>query len=85
MTQYACPRCGAAEPVPGVIQSTGAVRFRPSEIKFMTFHTADIAVKAHMCASCGAIILLGDVEKLKLVRSLPEREADSVNAAPDSV
>jgi hypothetical protein len=78
MMQYACPRCGATELVSGMMQSTGAVRFRPSEIKFMTFHTADIMVQAHMCAACGAITLLGDVEKLKLVRSTPAREARSV-------
>jgi ribosomal protein S27AE len=72
MTQYACPRCGVAELVPGILQSTGTVRFRPSEIKFMTLHTADVALKAHMCVSCGAITLLGDAEKLKLIRSTPE-------------
>ena len=63
-----------------MMQSTGAVRFRPNEIKFMTFHTADISVEAHMCVGCGAITLLGDVEKLRLVRSTPAREAKPVGA-----
>ncbi|HVP11766.1 MAG TPA: hypothetical protein VMV94_11335 [Phycisphaerae bacterium] len=81
MTQYACPRCGAIDLVAGMMQSTGAVRFRPSEIKFMTLHTADIAVKAHMCISCGAITLLGDIEKLKLICAAPRRETKPVDAA----
>ena len=79
MTQYACPRCGAADLVPGMLQSTGTVRFRPSEIKFMTLHTADIAVKAHMCTSCGAITILGDTEKLKLIRSAPDHKVQHVD------
>lgn len=78
MTQYACPRCGDVEMVPGTMQSTGAVRFRPAEIKFMTFHTADIMIEAHMCAGCGAITLLGDVQKLKLVRAMPAHEAKPI-------
>lgn len=81
MTQYACPRCGAAELVAGSMQSTGSVRFRPNEIKFLTFHTADIAVGAHMCASCGAITLLGDAEKLRLVSSAPHNEA-AISSSP---
>jgi ribosomal protein S27AE len=71
MTQYACPRCGAVDLVTGSIQSTGAVRFRPAGIKFMTLHTADVSVRAHMCVTCGALTLLGDTEKLRLVRSAP--------------
>lgn len=77
MTQYACPRCGAVDLVSGSIQSTGAVRFRPTEIKFLTLHTADISVKAHMCVSCGALTLLGDTEKLRLVRNAPASQTNA--------
>jgi hypothetical protein len=52
------------------MQSTGAIHFRPCESKFLTFHTADIAVRAHMCCSCGSVTLLGDAEKLRLVKNL---------------
>ncbi len=77
MTQYACPRCGAADLVAGSIQSTGAVRFRPAESKFMTLHTADVNVKAHMCISCGALTLLGDTDKLRVLKGVPARQVST--------
>jgi len=77
MTQYACPRCGAVDLVSGSIQSTGAVRFRPVDAKFMTLHTADIGLKAHMCATCGALTILGDTEKLRSIRPIPSQGANT--------
>ncbi len=68
MKQFACPRCGGEDLVPGHMHSTGAVHFRPSDSKFMTLHTADISIEVHMCASCGCVTLLGDAEKLKHIR-----------------
>lgn len=72
MIQYACPRCGAEDLVTGVIQATGSVRFRPSEAKFMTLHTADVPVQALMCVTCGGVVLLGDAKKLKAIRTTAE-------------
>lgn len=69
MTQFACPRCGETDLILGSMQSTGAVHFRPTETKFMTFHTADVPIRAHMCIGCGAVVLLGDAEKLRLISS----------------
>ena len=73
MIQYACPRCGADDLVKGVIQATGSVRFRPDDAKFMTLHTADVPVQALMCAGCGGVVLLGDYQKLKAVRTAAEQ------------
>jgi hypothetical protein len=74
MTQFACPRCEAGDLALGTIQSTGTVSFRLQQTKFMTFHTADVNVQAYMCASCGAITLLGDVEKLRLIKNKPAQK-----------
>ena len=82
MTQFACPRCGAEDLVPGRMHSTGAVHFRPAESKFLTFHTADIRLDVHMCASCGGVTLLGDAEKLRLLRGAPSTEQKLSQVAP---
>jgi len=82
MTQFACPRCGAEDLAPGQLHSTGTVLFRPAESKFMTFHTADIKIEVHMCTSCGAVTLLGDAEKLKLIRSTPSTEQNLSKIVP---
>ncbi len=64
MSQDTCPRCGEADLVGGHMESTGAVRFRPNGVKFLTFHTGDIDLHAEMCHSCGLVTLVGDVQKL---------------------
>ena len=74
MSQNMCPSCGKPSLVTGALQSTGAVRFRPLETKFLTFRTADVAVHASMCSSCGALVLTGDVHKLDLLKNRPGRQ-----------
>ena len=69
MSQEACPSCGKPALVRGALQSTGSVRFRPLQAKFLTFRTADIAIQAHMCASCGCVRLVGDAYKLEQVKN----------------
>lgn len=71
MNPIACPSCGQTNLVPGSIQSTGTLHFRPTGVKFMTFHTADISVCGEMCRGCGLIVMRGDLEKLQLVQSIP--------------
>ncbi|MFH1417922.1 MAG: hypothetical protein ABII12_06510 [Planctomycetota bacterium] len=83
MTQFACPRCGAEDLVPGRMHSTGAVHFRPADSKFLTFHTADIRLDVHMCTACGGVTLLGDAEKLRLIRGTPNTEQNFSQVVPD--
>ncbi len=75
MSMSTCPYCNATELVEGTLQSTGTLHFRPGGVKFMTFRTADIAVNSFMCASCGGIVIKGDVQKLGLVQNGGSREA----------
>ncbi len=81
MSQDACPSCGKPALVRGALQSTGSVRFRPFQAKFLTFRTADIAIQAHMCASCGCVVLLGDAHKLEQLKS----SAPGQESAPATV
>jgi len=52
------------------MQSTGSIRFRPDGARFLTFHTADVPVRARMCAACGLIRIVGDPKKLRLLREI---------------
>lgn len=82
MKSATCSACGNDAIVSGSLQSTGTLHFRPSGVKFMTFHTADITVTALMCKSCGHLQLRGDLEKLHLIQDLPAaREAATSNAS----
>ncbi len=81
MSQDACPSCGKPALVRGALQSTGSVRFRPFQAKFLTFRTADIAIQAQMCASCGCVVLLGDAHKLEQLKS----SAPGQESAPATV
>ncbi len=81
MSQDACPSCGKPSLVRGALQSTGSVRFRPFQAKFLTFRTADIVVHAHMCSSCGSVMLLGDAQKLDQLKSTVPRQEKAPAAA----
>ena len=56
------------------MESTGAVRFRPNSVKFLTFHTGDIGLHAEMCPSCGLVTLVGDVQKLHSIAESPQQQ-----------
>lgn len=83
MSEHTCPSCGSSGLVKGALQSTGAIRFRPMNARFLTFRTADIAVQAAMCPGCGAIALHGDVEKMEHLRSAPSRSGSVSNTGVD--
>lgn len=72
-----CPKCPGTSLVEGALQSTGSVRFRPASAKFLTFRTADIAIRAAMCPHCGHVALVGDPNKLRLL--LPVLSSDAVD------
>lgn len=67
MQSNKCDRCGSEELVVGAMQSTGTLNFRPFGVPFLTFRTADVAVRAAMCPRCGYLALVGDVEKLRVI------------------
>ena len=82
MSLDSCPNCGEPSLVSGTLQSTGAVHYRPLEAKFLTFHTADVNIRAGMCSACGCIALRGDVEKLKHLRNAPSDRERVPNVDP---
>ncbi|MBI5762169.1 MAG: hypothetical protein HZA51_01455 [Planctomycetes bacterium] len=65
----ACPNCTSTSLVFGACHSTGNIYFRPFNVPFLTFRTADIAIKAGMCRACGTVTLVGDLEKLRALQS----------------
>ena len=62
-----CEHCGTSELVLGSMQSTGTMSFRPFGVPFLTFRTADVAVRAAMCTQCGRLSFFGDMEKLRII------------------
>ena len=66
-----CGRCGGEMTAHGALQAAVRVTFRPQDAKFMTLETGDVMTKAIMCRDCGAIEIVGDVNKLRRLTSLP--------------
>ena len=71
MSQEACPRCGDARLVVGVLESTGQIRFRPLQTRFFTFRTGDVGIRAQICSACGNLIMTGDTSKLSQINGVP--------------
>jgi hypothetical protein len=69
MPNPVCQSCNQGPLIDGAIQSTGSIYFRPASTPFLTFTTADIAVHASMCASCGSVQLIGDSRKLRQLKT----------------
>ena len=80
MMQMRCPSCEQNKLVQGTIESSGKVHFRPVTAKFLSLRTAYVKVRAHMCASCGFIAMVGDTEKLQHI-SEPEPAKKRARAA----
>lgn len=66
-----CLRCGG-DMLPGALFSAVRTSFRPQDSKFLTLQTGDVMTKAHMCAQCGVIEIIGDVNKLRRLTSTPD-------------
>ncbi|MBF0197264.1 MAG: helix-turn-helix domain-containing protein [Planctomycetes bacterium] len=60
-----CGQCGHAELVPGKMQSTGRVSFKPDKTKFWVFSESSVNVEAKMCPACGHLHLFADTEKME--------------------
>jgi excisionase family DNA binding protein len=67
-----CAFCGHEELVPGRLQSSGLIYFRPGKTKFWTFRDANVKTNALMCTHCGGISWYGDTEKLETLREADE-------------
>jgi excisionase family DNA binding protein len=59
-----CASCGHGVLVPGRMQSTGLLYFKPDKTKFWTFEESLVSTRAHMCAACGYVQLHADTAKL---------------------
>ncbi len=59
-----CACCGHGELVPGGLQSTGKLYFRPDNTKFFTLEDSYVATRAFVCTACGFIQLHADPDKM---------------------
>ena len=59
-----CASCGHGVLVPGRVQGTGLLYFKPEKTKFWTFEESLISTRAHMCTACGYLQLHADTAKL---------------------
>ncbi|MFW5829750.1 MAG: hypothetical protein ACOCXA_05765 [Planctomycetota bacterium] len=65
-----CPVCTSTKIASGRLQSTGNVHFVPDDTRFLSAHTSNVAVQAHLCVDCGQVLLTGDnVKAEKIVKS----------------
>src|SRR5262245_59807540 len=55
-----CASCGHGVLVPGRVQGTGRLYFRPEKTKFWTLKESLIPTRAHMCAACGYVQVHAD-------------------------
>ncbi len=69
-----CPYCNGEELVPGRLRSTGLLYFQLKKSKFWTLSENALKTDALMCARCGAMILFGDLTKLKKLKETPREE-----------
>lgn len=58
-----CPICKGGQMVPGHLQSTGRIYFRPQKTKFWTLKDSNVETTARLCRRCGAIVWFGDLSK----------------------
>jgi excisionase family DNA binding protein len=63
-----CPVCHGDELYEGRIRSTGLIHFQLRSPKFWTLKDSNLKMSAVACARCGAVTLLGDVEKLNKIK-----------------
>jgi len=67
-----CAACGHTGLVPGRIQSTGSVYFKPRHTRFLTFLQSLVGLEARVCPRCGFAQLFTDTEKLN--RLVPDQD-----------
>lgn len=72
--QGRCAACGHHLLVPGRIQGSGRLYFKPEKTRFWTFSEALVPTAAKVCPACGYIQLHADTAKLESL--MPDEEAD---------
>ena len=60
-----CASCGHGVLVPGRIQGTGRLYFKPDKTKFWSLEESMIQTRAHVCAACGFMQIHADTAKLQ--------------------
>ena len=71
----ACPACGRGRLVPGRMQDTGRLYFRPSRTRLWVLREALVPVAAVACTRCGRVEMHADTRKLH--RLIAREEADA--------
>jgi ribosomal protein S27AE len=71
-----CYRCGGDVLAIGSLISAVRTSVRPQDTKFLTLETGDVMTKATMCRACGAIEIIGDVNKLRRLTSEPDEKTE---------
>ena len=72
-----CVACGHSRLVPGKIQSTGNVYFKPVRTRFFTLLQSFVGMSARVCPRCGFVQLFTDTEKLdRLLREADRAEGE---------
>jgi len=69
-----CYRCNGDTIIVGALYSGMRTTFRPQDSKFLTLETGDVMTKATMCRNCGAVDIVGDVNKLRRLTSEPDAQ-----------
>jgi len=78
-----CAVCGHSHLIPGRIQSTGHIYFKPAKTRFFTFHQSLVRVEARVCARCGFVQIFTDAEKLERVLREEDRAREEELASED--
>jgi excisionase family DNA binding protein len=68
-----CASCGHGVLVPGRLQGTGRLYFKPEKTKFWSFEESLIGMNAHVCTACGYMQIHVDTGKLH--RLLPKEKS----------
>ena len=64
-----CASCGHGLLVPGQLQGTGRLYFKPEKTRFWSFEESLVSTRAKVCAACGYVQLYAETGKLN--RLLP--------------
>ncbi len=59
-----CASCGHGVLIPGRLQGTGRLYFRPEKTKFWSFEESLVPMRAHVCAACGYVQIHADAAKI---------------------
>lgn len=67
-----CVACGHSHLIPGRVQSTGNVYFKPAKARFFALMENLVQLDARVCPRCGFVQLFGSTDRLN--KLLPDAE-----------